>query len=204
MADDREQALLARVDVDGALLPADATDGFQLAVTNAAANKLDAWLGRSIEYRATVFPDAGLVRGEVTVTLTNDGPTEGLPPGVIDNYLGDPVGTNRSLVSLYSPHRIVAVSGDDGAIGYAAGAEAGLDTATVYLTLPPGESITLTFTVAGLIATDATSGDVDYDLTVRTQPLVLPADYTIDVIDDQGNVFVGHRGPIPGTTTFVP
>ena len=68
---------------------------------NSGANKLDAFLHRSIRYRVRLQPD-GSAKANASVTLRNDGPSSGLPRYVIgpDNADGR-AGQNDQLHTLY-------------------------------------------------------------------------------------------------------
>lgn len=211
-ADAREQEFFERVGLDGGLpelvRPSDEsanadTDGFEVVVNNAAANKLDAWLDRSISYRAQFDPSTRAVVGTLEVTFTNNGPTSGLPSGVIDNYVGDPVGTNRSLVSVYTAFPVTGAELDGDRIDIEAGREAGWYVATHELVLPPGESRTLSLRVAGVIDSALPGPVVDvYGLLVGTQPLVVDPTYDIEVTDPNANVLTSATGPLTGVSRF--
>ena len=62
-------------------LPAlDGGDGFGVVFTNAGANKLDAYLERSVSYRARVG-ESGEVESTLVVTVTNRRPPPDSPTG---------------------------------------------------------------------------------------------------------------------------
>ncbi len=201
MSDPDEQSLFERIGVAGGLADREGGDGFQVVVNNAGANKLDAYLGRSVRYRAEFDAASRVVVGRFDVTFTNDGPTSGLPDGVIGNYVGDPIGTNRSLVTVYTALPVTGVSIDGEQARFEAATEAGWSASRLYLVLPPGTSQTVSFSVAGQLPpgdpADPSVADT-YRLVVGTQPLVLAADNDIRVTDVHGDVVLERTGKLPG------
>ena len=105
-----DQPLLRQLEMSGEL-PAPDGDGLAVVSTNAGANKIDAYLRRSISYDAVVDEPSGRIRAAVTIRLANDAPTD-LPPVVVGNPFGLPAGTNRQYVSVYSPWELTAAELD--------------------------------------------------------------------------------------------
>jgi hypothetical protein len=176
-ADDDEQALFTQIGLSGGLPALDGGDGLALVINNAAANKLDVYLERSVAYDATFDPATGQVTGTVTVVLTNTAPAGGLPDIVIGNQVELPPGTSRSLVSLYSGLRIGAATRDGAPVSYDAGVDGEWSTARQQVTLAPGASTTLTFEIDGQIERPAAG----YRIATREQPMVVPQATTITV-----------------------
>ncbi len=176
-ADDDEQALFTQIGLSGGLPALDGGDGLALVINNAAANKLDVYLERSVAYDATFDPATGQVTGTVTVVLTNTAPAGGLPDIVIGNQVELPPGTSRSLVSLYSGLRIGAATRDGAPVSYDAGVYGEWSTARQQVTLAPGASTTLTFAIDGQIERPAAG----YRIATREQPMVVPQATTITV-----------------------
>lgn len=88
-----------------------------VTLSNTRANKLDAYLQRTIEHEVLVGDD--LVTHTVSVTLANQAP-EGLNPyvtGTGDFPDGLPELTNRTVLALHAPWPAVAVSIDGRAVG---------------------------------------------------------------------------------------
>jgi hypothetical protein len=203
--DPAEQELFEVLGMSGAFPQLGSADGFEVIVNNAGANKLDVYLDRTIEYRALFDPVTRALTGTIEVVFTNTAPTSGLPSGVIDNYVGDPVGTNRTLVSFYTAVPFVGATLEGESIELELGREAGWHTSTTQLVIPSGESRTLSLTVAGSLPTDTdeTDGggggeDPSYELVVRSQPLSADAVYDIDVGDTNGLPLVVFTGPAGG------
>ena len=100
---DDEQALMERTGLDGALPPVEG-DFVSLTTQNTGNNKIDMFLERTLDYRATWDPATGRVEATATVELYNGAPASGLPDIVIgsSDARNLPLGTNLLYVSLYS------------------------------------------------------------------------------------------------------
>jgi hypothetical protein len=175
-------------------------DGYAVVLNNAGANKLDVYLDRSITYDATVDPATGAVEATATITLTNTVDPDGLPSGVTGNYTGEPIGTNRTLLSLYTPLDVVdatvALDGDDPApFTLDDGSEAGWNVASGFVAIPPGESVTVTVQLTG-----AVEQPTEPTFVVRPMPMVLPERHRIDVRSTDGTSLIAFDGVIDRTT----
>jgi Protein of unknown function (DUF4012) len=179
--DPDEQELFERVGLSGALPELAGGDGVAVVVNNAAANKIDVYLEREVRYRATVDLATGQATGTVDVTLTNTATAEGLPPVVVGNAVGEPAGTNRSLVSVYTALPVVSASRDGEPLVIETGREQGWITSRALVTIPPGASTTVTLDLAGPL--DIPDG---YSLSTRPQPLVAPERHDIVVTSAEG------------------
>ncbi len=207
--DPDEQRLFEQVRLSAALPDPAGGDGYAVVLNNAGANKLDVYLDRSIAYDATVDPSTGAVEATATITLTNTVDPDGLPSGVTGNYTGEPTGTNRTLLSLYTPHDVVGATvgpltdddsdGDDDPTPFVLtpGSEAGWNVASGFVAVAPGESIVVTIRLTGTIDEPA-----DPRLVVRPMPLVLPERHRIDVRTTDGTVLIAFDGVIDRTTSF--
>ncbi len=69
--DDRVQETFERLGTDGTLGLPTGADGFSLIQQNVGNNKLDAYLERTMDYRATVDAETGELTGTLRVELTN-------------------------------------------------------------------------------------------------------------------------------------
>jgi hypothetical protein len=204
--DPAEEQVLDRLGVAGALPAirdddgAIASDGIGLVVNNAVANKIDVFLRRSLQYRATVDPATGAVDARATVTLANDAPAQGLPPYVIGNTIGAPPGTNRMYLSLYTPLDLVWVT-EDGALATLGRAEErGWNVYSTYVTLEPGSSVTLEVALRGTVARPDGSTAVH----VLSQPLVQPLEADVRVADTADRLLVAYAGPLDRHLSLVP
>lgn len=137
-ADPEEQQLLDRVRLLGAIPPLDPIDGgFSVAVTNAAANKIDAFLDRTVNVSVVERPEGRVLVADVT--LQNNVPETGLPKYVIRNAVGLPDRTSRLRVTFYGPSTLTSVTldGEDFPIG--AQPEAGWTAYSNFVNLAPGQ-----------------------------------------------------------------
>ena len=114
-----EQKFTVRIGGDGSV-PAPSGDSFGVIVQNAGANKLDAFLERSVVYSATVDADSGRERARAAITLHNTAPSSGLPDYVIGNEVGLPTGTTRLIVAAYSRLELQTATIDGRALTLAA------------------------------------------------------------------------------------
>jgi hypothetical protein len=190
-----EQEYFADLGLTGSLPSIEQSDGIAVVFNNAGANKLDVYLQRDVTYEATVDTATGATTATATVTLTNDGPSSGFPDGVIGNYTGDPTGTNRVLVSLYSALPVTSASvrtpdGNTTDIQVLVGAEAGWLTGSSFVLVPPGESVTLVYELSGTVPLDD-----GYSLAVRPQPIVIDEQLDVSVVASDGRTLVSFSGP---------
>ncbi len=194
-ADPDEQRYFGDLGLTGALPSVAESDGVAVVFNNAGANKIDVYLQREVTYDATVDLATGATTATATVTLTNTAPSTGLPDSVLGNYTGDPPGTNRVLVSFYSalPVASASVERPDGStadIQVNVGTEAGWTTGSTLLVVPSGESVTLTYHLAGTLQLDQA-----YSLAVRPQPMVIDEQLRVSVVDTDGEQLASFEGP---------
>lgn len=172
-----EQQVLAGTPL-GRLVPDTPAPYAGLVVNNAAGNKLDYYLRRSINYSAGDC-SARTRTSTVAVTLHNGAPTSGLPDYVTTRFDRGPgaPGTARSRVSLYATAgaQLTAVTVDGVPTTAAAAAELGHPVFTVDLLSPPSGTQVLQFQLI-----EPTAAGV---AQVPVQPLVLPMDVRVDVPD---------------------
>jgi hypothetical protein len=181
-SDPEQERLFTAIGADGAL---PAVDGDFLAVvnSNATGNKIDRFLSRDVDYRATWDPASGEVDATLSVTLVNEAPSTGLPEYIIGNALDDevvgvPPGTNRTHLSLYSPLALEGADLDGQPLDLSAEVERDRYAYSLFLDIPPdGGTRVVTLRLRGSIAMD---GD-RYRLDVAGQPLVLPDDLHVTV-----------------------
>lgn len=209
MADSADQALIEAVGMSGALPQLDGDhDGFSVVVNNAGANKLDAFLSRDFTYDAVYSTARGLVgtvEAELRITLTNSAPTSGLPDGVIGNYVGDAIGTNRSLITVYTSAPVTGVAIDGADVPTEGGSEASWNLTTFATLIPAGSSIEIVIHIDGAVssATSEPGGESPAitGLIVRTQPLVDTPSYAIKVSGSDVGV-TDYEGSISGSAEW--
>jgi hypothetical protein len=181
-------------------LSAEPGDFVQLVTQNYANNKLDAFMHRALSYDVSVDPATGEASGTAHVELTNNGPSSGLPEGVIGNERYAPLGTNISQVSLYSALTTSSARLDAQPVELQSFSEAGRHAATVMVSIPPGGHRTVDFAVSGRIALPGGR----YHLTVGHQVTVIPDAVVVSVRSAQpteganpdGKPFVSGPGGI--------
>lgn len=162
----------------------------QVAVvhTNAAGNKLDAHLDRTVDYRVDLH-DAGGLEAEVRITLHNTADPDALPDAVAGRpeRTGVDRGTNVSLVSVLTPHRVqsagIEAAGTDATsvepLPVGLSEEPGFTGATVAVSVDPGESVTVVFTLTGAVELGGADGAGGYSVRVDHQPLARDDEWTI-------------------------
>ena len=222
MSNDADQTLIESIGMSGRLpqLRSD-DDGFSVVVNNAGANKLDAFLTRSFRYDASYSTASGdgngvggaVVDGELSITLSSGAPSSGLSDGVIGNYVGDPTGTNRSLITVYTAASVESVTVDGDDVPIERGVEAGWTLTTFVVTTTAGASTDIVVRVMGSLPDSDDDNDrarpaerIDTSnpgLVVRTQPLVDTPSYRIATrtMDGRG---VDYVGQVPGTRWWFP
>ena len=178
-----EQQLFTLMGIDGALPVLDGTDGLAVVTNNASGNKIDSFLQRTVSYAGRYDSATGRVETTLTVKLLNTAPATGYPDYVIGNIIGLPTGTNRTLLSIYSPLAYTAVKLDDAPTGVTSQSELGWNVYSLFVDIAPGEERTLEFDLSGEVASGG------YRLVVRPQPLALPD--TISVAIDNGVTYAG-------------
>jgi hypothetical protein len=176
-----EQALYAKLRMDGAFPPPDTGDFLSLVTTNLGGNKLDAYLHRQVTYDVTYSPSKGTVQATATVVLRNDAPVSGLPFEVGHNDDDLPIGTNQTALTLYSPLSLTGLTSDGQPLGVSSAPEFGYASYTAYVDLAPQTQRTLVFTLTG----DSEPGEV-YRIRVEPQPLVNPDAVAITVTGADG------------------
>ena len=172
-----EEQLLSQVKMDGAFPSLEGGDGVAVTVDNGGNNKIDAYLDMAVDYvintggRDAV---AGARTSTITITLTNNAPSSGLPGYVIGNGFGLPLGTNRTWLSVYTALPMVAVQVDGQPDGMETGRVFGWNVSSRYVDVPPGGTVTVTMTVQGALEHPEFGAPV-----VRVQPLSTPPVYTL-------------------------
>lgn len=164
-----EQRMLAATRLIGAFPGPplfDGADGFGVAITNVAGNKLDTFLDRSFVYD-TKHGDDGQVTSTLHIALTNAAPVDELPDYVVSNAMRLPDGTNRSRVCVTSPLRLVAgtVDGDE-EVPWERIEEFGGTSYCRSVTIGRGDTVTLVLDLEGRVANG------DRPVVVWSQPLV--------------------------------
>jgi hypothetical protein len=186
--DKADQPVLYRLGLTGSFPSARGHDLLAVTTQNAANNKIDVYLQRSISDSVSYDPTNGAVASKVTITLHNGAPAQGLPSEVIGSYphSGLPSGTNETWLTLYSPLglRSATVNGHSQTVKNVA--ELGVHAYSEYVEIPPEGSVTLTFDLAGV-----TTPGPAYKLSLYNQPTVLPDADTVTVQPTPGWTVTG-------------
>ncbi|MCU1399028.1 MAG: rane protein [Acidimicrobiales bacterium] len=162
-------------DAGGAVPPR--SDGLAIVSNDASGNSLDAYLQRTVAYDASYDRATGRVVGDVTVSLRNAVPSSSLPPDVIGNSLGLPVGTNRMELSIYSPLSATVTTMNGASVDPNNQPELGWNVSTVEVDIAPGATVTVTVHLEGTIAAGG------YSLVWRPQPVTAPDTLQLQVLD---------------------
>lgn len=188
---DDEQALFERLGAAGAFPePQRGHDFLAVSSQNSGNNKIDVFQSRDIDYRVAVDDD-GTLDATASITVRNDAPVDGsVAEYVVGNQDGDPLGTNRMLFSVHTPHLLETATVDGHPVGVTSHAEAGYRVYTAEIAVPPGDEVVLELELFGTL--DASDG---YVLDVAPQPAVEPDQLTVTVIDGTGEP--DTAGPIP-------
>ncbi|HEU5149628.1 MAG TPA: DUF4012 domain-containing protein [Iamia sp.] len=189
--DPAEEALIRRIGASGAF-PDPRPDHDLLAVSsqNSGNNKIDVFQSRTIDYDVAVGDD-GELEATATVTVRNDAPTDGsVPEYVVGNADGDPIGTNRMLLSVHTPHRLADAAVDGTPVAVQSQSEGGFRVYTAEIVVPPGGSVTLTLDLRGTL----TPGPEGYVLDLAPQPTVTSDELTVTL--DPGSGVAQEEGPI--------
>jgi hypothetical protein len=184
--DPAPQPVLTEVGLAGVLPSTEHQDVLAVAHSNLEPNKLDAYLREDLRYDVEVDEDTGVVHTELTATYTNDAPP-GLPDYVAQNQEGMPRGTNRLLLSVWTPYRAEAAAVDGEPVGVVRQKELGRNRYLRVIEVEPGETVTFSLRLLGGLP------GRDYALTVVRQPTGSPSPVAVEVRDASGRI-VGN-GP---------
>lgn len=170
--DPAAQEIVERTPVAGRFLPVPGQDLLSVRSSNLNANKIDGFASRVVGYRVSYDPGSGRVSSVVEVAVTNAAPASGLP-NILIGIDSRPPGTNRMLLTVWSPQSLVAATVDGVASSTSTQPDGALQSHTVRLAVPPGATQVVRFELEGRIDTGPT-----YRLVTYQQPAVTP-----DVVD---------------------
>jgi hypothetical protein len=180
--DPDEQSLFDRLGVSRRLEPNADGDDVMVTISNANPNKADTYLHRTITYDATVDDATDQVRATVAVDLQNDAPTE-LSDYVVGNANGEPRGSNRTFLSLYTGLDVDGATLDGAPLPVELHEEYGLKRAAAFVTVPPGGRVRVVFDLGGSVVMDER-----YHLRLHTPTLVQPDRVEVRLRADEGQV----------------
>jgi hypothetical protein len=193
--DKADQPVPRRLGLAGTFPTAQGHDVLAVTTQNAANNKIDPYLQRSISDAVTYDPGNGAVDARVTITLHNEA-TPALPSEVIGSFSssGLPPGTNYTWLTVYSPLGLHASTLDGRHLGVAAASELGVRAYSAYVAIPAGGTVRASFDLVGL-----TTPGSNYRLAIRNQPMVLADQDSVHVAPDPGWTVSGPTTWVPGS-----
>jgi len=162
------ESFLDRTGISGRWATTPGSDYLSVRSANMLNNKIDAFLWRTIDVDIQLDEKNNIVHSTVTVTLRNDAPTNGLPPYLIGNDRGLAAGTNRNLLTLYSPLRFMSVTIDGEPAGVQIQTEFNGPVLSLPVDIDPGATVTVVFELSGAIS----SGN--YNIAVFPQATANP------------------------------
>jgi hypothetical protein len=179
---DEEQLFLA-MGASGALPPV-RSDFLGVVTQNAAGDKIDWYLRRSINYQVTIDKATGALTANLHIELHNLAPTSGQPPLVIDaggGVVAKP-GDSKLYLSIYTPWSEVAAFVDGHRALVESARELGRSVYSIFITTPPGATTTVELQLSGVLRGSA----APYRLDVWHQPVLFADLVTTAVAYDPG------------------
>jgi hypothetical protein len=194
MSDPDEQSFFEQIGASDHLERSATGDDLMVTISNANANKADAYLQRTVSYETTYDPATGRASGTVTVDLQNDVPLD-LTDYVVANVNDEPRGTNRTFLSLYSGLTIDGATIDGEDLPLEVHDEYGLRRGAAFVSVPPGGSRQVVFRVSGPVKADGT-----FDVRVITPALVNPdhVRVTVRTTTGEGSPTLAGRPTVTG------
>jgi hypothetical protein len=177
--DPQEQRTLAATGVSGSFGTTPGHDFISVRGFNANANKIDAFLHRTISYKAVFAPLTGAVQATAQIVIRNDAPRSGLPPIVIGNA-SIPAGNNKMVLAVHSALVLKGLLVDGVATAVETHEEFGGYSYRFILEVPAGATKELKYELAGQI-----NPGPEYRLDVSAQPMVNPDRYSVTVSDGE-------------------
>jgi len=177
-ADPAGEAFMHRIHAAGELPPVRG-DFAGLVTQNAAGNKIDIFLHRSLRYEATIQPD-GTVHAVATITLHNEAPTSGYPDYVISGSGRDPTppGHYRGILTFYTPLALQGATLNGAAAQLTTAKELDRNALTTFVDLDSGGTATMRLELVGRVRMPPTSSAGGaarrYRITVWHQATIQP------------------------------
>jgi hypothetical protein len=169
------ESFLDRIGISGRWTTTAGSDYLSVRSANMLNNKIDAFLWRTIAVDSQLDDESNTVHSTVTVTLRNDAPANGLPPYLIGNDRGLVAGTNRNLVTLYSPLRFESVTIDGEPGGVQIQTEFNGPVFSLPVDIEPGATVTVVFELSGAIS------DGPYNMEVLPQATANPDSLVVQI-----------------------
>lgn len=186
------QELFELVGMDGGLplITTAATDAIAVSSNNSSGNKIESFLERTIEYRPTANQRTGQVEATMKVSLTNTAPTTGYDDYVIGNIIGEPVGTNRMLLDIYTRLGVDSVTIDGNPAPVDTLRELGYSVYTTQFQIPSGGTVVVELNLSGEV------GPGGYELVYRPQSLPRSDTLIVDAQTTSGDDIFSYEGTL--------
>ncbi len=167
--------VLAASGIDGAFSAFEGGDQVAVVQANLGADKLDAYLHRTIAYEVTTDASAGTFQGILRVHLESSA-----PPGLPQHVVGLPtdgaaLGANEVLLSVFTPADLVSATVDGIQWAVEHRAEYGLNRYLVPVEVQPGVAVTVEWRFVGALPADG------YALRWMDQAMVNPDVVTVTI-----------------------
>lgn len=193
-----EQELLEWTGLAGGLPDPGTGDGVAVTFNNAIGNKIDYYLETRAHYSVEVDADDSTAHANLYVELHNGASVEGEPLYVVGNEFEMPLGTNRTLVSMYTRLPVDEVRLDGEPVLFDTGVEAGYVVTSIFVVLDSQQTRALSVDLSGSV--DLTEG---YRLSLHSPPTANPTVVSADVavVDGTGAVIAENSFATDGGTT---
>jgi Protein of unknown function (DUF4012) len=165
------ERLFVAMGASGAV-PRVSSDFLGVVTQNAAGDKIDWYLRRSINYQVTIDKATGALNATVDIELHNLAPSSGQPPLVIDAGGGvvDKPGDSKLYLSVYTPWSEVTALVDGRRALVESARELGRNVYSIFVTTPPGATTRVELQLSGVLRGPA----LPYRLVVWHQPVLFP------------------------------
>lgn len=190
-------ALLRDAGLDGAM-PDPAGDLVHLGHLNGSGSKIDLHLRRDVRYEVELDADGSLA-ATFEATLTNEAPASGEPSYIIGSAIDLDPGVNRSILLLYSRHRLRNLTLDGQPLRAITTADGSYFVHQAVVDLGPGQSATVTAELLGL---EPVTGP--YELTLLPNGLLHRDSTTVEVTDARTGVSWTLRPEVDRPVTLQP
>jgi hypothetical protein len=169
-SDPSAESFFQQVHVAGAM-PAVHGDFLAVTTDNAAGNKIDWYLRRSISYHAVLNRQTDQINSTVTLKLQNLSPSSGLPPVILDPAPGalTKPGEEELYLSIYSPWQAGAATWNGAPLVMTDQQELGRFVYAAFVKVPAGTTSTLVLHLSGTWL-----GGEAYHLGMYQQPVLFP------------------------------
>jgi UDP-GlcNAc:undecaprenyl-phosphate GlcNAc-1-phosphate transferase len=206
-----EEAFVEQVGLAGAF-PTVRSSALAITTQNVAANKIDYYLHRSLDYQVTLTPQATAGKAaesaqadvEATLALHNAAPASGLPPSIIGPYSAQfRAGEEATYLSLYSELTFGSATLNGAPTSLSSGTELGRNVYSTFIDVDSGKTATLGVSLTGRIPLLPGGW---YELDLPHQPSVNPDQVAVVVAVPDGWRVTGVRGGTqsgPGTVRAI-